>query len=90
MWQMKKKISRWAQKTNQYIYTIHGKDSQKFIGKPALKAIVKSLILAFIPDGQILEDYVKWLIQKLKLRTMEDSFMVRDVCKSQKSMDSNT
>lgn len=90
MWQMKKKISRWAQKTNQYIYTIHGKDSQKFIGKLALKAIVKSLILAIILDGQILEDYVKWLIQKLKLWTMEDLFMVRDICKREKRMDSNT
>lgn len=84
---MKKKISSWAQKTNQYIYTILGKDSQKFIGK--LKVIGKSLILAIILGGQILEDYVKWLIQKLKLWATEDLFMVRGVCKREKSMDSS-
>ena len=63
-----------------HIYPILGKDSQKSIGKLILKVIVKSLVLAIILSGHILEDYIKWLIHKLKLWAMEGLFTVRDLC----------
>lgn len=59
------------------VYTILGKDSQKFIGNSG-KSHIKSTDFGtgISQVGQIsFEDYSQWLIQKLKLWANEDLFM---------------